>query len=155
MDIALHISELSKDYKTGFLKKKTVRALDGLTLQVKGGQIFGFLGGNGAGKTTTIKILMGLLYPTAGNAKILGQDISEIDVHHRLGYCPEAPYFYDYLTPVELLNYFGEVFGLSPQKRKEKCGELLQAVGLKESDWKKHLRKFSKGMLQRVGLAQS
>jgi len=98
---------------------------------------------------------MGLLHPTTGEAKILGQDISEIDVHRRLGYCPENPYFYDYLTPLELLNYFGEIFGLNSQKRKERSTDLLNAVGLEESNWNKHLRKFSKGMLQRVGLAQS
>ena len=155
MTTALQISNLTKDYKTGFFKQRSVRALDGLTLEVRSGQIFGFLGGNGAGKTTTIKILMGLLHPTIGEAKILGQDISEIDVHRRLGYCPENPYFYDYLTPLELLNYFGEIFGLNSQKRKERSTDLLNAVGLQKSDWNKHLRKFSKGMLQRVGLAQS
>ena len=155
MTTALQISNLTKDYKTGFFKQRSVRALDGLTLEVRSGQIFGFLGGNGAGKTTTIKILMGLLHPTTGEAKILGQDISEIDVHRRLGYCPENPYFYDYLTPLELLNYFGEIFGLNSQKRKERSTDLLNAVGLQKSDWNKHLRKFSKGMLQRVGLAQS
>jgi len=155
MTTALQISNLTKDYKTGFFKQRSVRALDGLTLEVRSGQIFGFLGGNGAGKTTTIKILMGLLHPTTGEAKILGQDISEIDVHRRLGYCPENPYFYDYLTPLELLNYFGEIFGLNSQKRKERSTDLLNAVGLEESNWNKHLRKFSKGMLQRVGLAQS
>jgi len=155
MTTALQISNLTKDYKTGFFKQRSVRALDGLTLEVRSGQIFGFLGGSGAGKTTTIKILMGLLHPTTGEAKILGQDISEIDVHRRLGYCPENPYFYDYLTPLELLNYFGEIFGLNSQKRKERSTDLLNAVGLEESNWNKHLRKFSKGMLQRVGLAQS
>ena len=155
MTTALQISNLTKDYKTGFFKQRSVRALDGLTLEVRSGQIFGFLGGNGAGKTTTIKILMGLLHPTTGEAKILGQDISEIDVRRRLGYCPENPYFYDYLTPLELLNYFGEIFGLNSQKRKERSTDLLNAVGLEESNWNKHLRKFSKGMLQRVGLAQS
>src|SRR4051812_10908440 len=155
MDIAVHISELSKDYKTGFLKKKTVRALDGLSLSVRSGQIFGFLGGNGAGKTTTIKILMGLLYPSCGKAEIFGKDISEVTVHRQIGYCPENPYFYDYLTPLELMNYFGEIFSLPSSKRKERSVELLSAVGLNEADWKKQLRKFSKGMLQRVGLAQS
>lgn len=155
MTAAVQIKGLSKDYKTGFWKKKTVRALDGLSLDVSSGQIFGFLGGNGAGKTTTIKILMGLLYPTSGEAKILGRDIAATEVHRQLGYCPENPYFYDYLTPLELMNYFGEIFGLSAAKRKERCAELLTAVGLSESDWKKQLRKFSKGMLQRVGLAQS
>jgi ABC-type multidrug transport system, ATPase component len=155
MTNVIEIENLSKEYQTGFLKKKKVRALDGLTVQVKGGQIFGFLGGNGAGKTTTIKILMSLLFPTSGTAKILGRDISDVKMHAAIGYCPENPYFYDYLTARELMNYFGELFGLTAEKRKQKTEELLTAVGLEEKDWNKQLRKFSKGMLQRVGLAQS
>ena len=152
---AVEITNLSKDYETGFLKKKRVRALDGLTLNVKRGQVFGFLGGNGAGKTTTIKLLMRLIFPNEGSAKILGHDIADVQMHRRIGYCPENPYFYDYLTPRELINYFGQLFGHSASQRKQKTEELLTAVGLKEKDWKRQLRKFSKGMLQRVGLAQS
>lgn len=151
----IEIDGLSKDYEVGFWKKKKVRALDGLTLNVEGGQIFGFLGGNGAGKTTTIKILMSLLFPTVGSARILGKDISDVSMHRQIGYCPENPYFYDYLTARELMNYFGEIFGMSPTQRRTKTEELLTAVGLDETDWDKQLRKFSKGMLQRVGLAQS
>jgi ABC-type multidrug transport system, ATPase component len=149
------IEDLTKDYEIGFWKKKKVRALDGLTLNVEGGQIFGFLGGNGAGKTTTIKILMSLLFPSAGSARILGKDISDTSMHRQIGYCPENPYFYDYLTARELMNYFGEIFGMSATQRRTKTEELLTAVGLLERDWDKQLRKFSKGMLQRVGLAQS
>jgi ABC-2 type transport system ATP-binding protein len=155
MTNVIEIENLSKEYQTGFWKKKKVRALDGLTLQVKGGQIFGFLGGNGAGKTTTIKILMSLLYPSSGSAKILGHDISDVKMHAAIGYCPENPYFYDYLTARELMNYFGELFGLDTEKRKQKTEDLLTSVSLEEKDWNKQLRKFSKGMLQRVGLAQS
>ena len=151
----IEIENLSKDYEVGFWKKRKVRALDGLNLQVEGGQIFGFLGGNGAGKTTTIKILMSLIFPTTGSAKILGQDISDVKMHSRIGYCPENPYFYDYLTARELMNYFGELFGFDAARRKQKTEELLSKVGLEEKDWNKQLRKFSKGMLQRVGLAQS
>ena len=142
-------------YCPGFWKKKKVRALDDLTLSVHGQQIFGFLGENGAGKTTTIKILMTLLFPSSGKAQILGQDISDKSVHSRIGYCPENPYFYDYLTARELMNYFGELFQLEPKVRKRRTEELLTKVGLDEKDWNKQLRKFSKGMLQRVGLAQS
>jgi len=149
------IEDLSKDYETGFWKKKKVRALDGLSLSVSEGQIFGFLGGNGAGKTTTIKLLMRLLFPTAGTAKILGKSIDQIEMHREIGYCPENPYFYDYLTPLELFDYFGRLFDLDTEKRKAKTTELLTSVGLEERDWNKQLRKFSKGMLQRVGLAQS
>ncbi len=126
-----------------------------MTLQVESGQIFGFLGGNGAGKTTTIKILMSLIFPSTGRAKILGQDISDTAMHSRIGYCPENPYFYDYLSARELMNYFGELFGFDTAKRNQKTEELLTKVGLDEKDWNKQLRKFSKGMLQRVGLAQS
>lgn len=155
MDTIIEIEDLSKDYEVGFWRKRKVRALDGLTLKVESGQIFGFLGGNGAGKTTTIKILMSLLFPTTGTAKILGHDISDTSMHREIGYCPENPYFYDYLTALELMNYFGDIFGLSGARQKEKSAELLTRVGLAEKDWNKQLRKFSKGMLQRVGLAQS
>lgn len=155
MEHIVDIENLSKDYEVGFWRKKKVRALDGLSLQVEPGQIFGFLGGNGAGKTTTIKILMSLLFPTEGSARILGRDISDTAMHDRIGYCPENPYFYDYLTSRELLNYFGEIFGLAPATRKSRTEELLTKVGLDEKDWNKELRKYSKGMLQRVGIAQS
>lgn len=155
MSYIIEIENLTKDYEVGFWKKKKVRALDGLNLQVEGGQIFGFLGGNGAGKTTTIKILMSLMFPTAGSAKILGRDIADTKMHSRIGYCPENPYFYDYLKASELMNYFGELFGFDAATRKRKTAELLTQVGLEEKDWNKQLRKFSKGMLQRVGLAQS
>lgn len=154
-DIVIQIDRLTKDYETGFLKKKKVRALDDLTLEVKGGQIFGFLGGNGAGKTTTIKILMSLLFPSSGSAKILGRDISDVAMHRSIGYCPENPYFYDYLTARELMNYFGEIFGLDAETRRRRTEDLLTRVGLEEKSWDRQLRKFSKGMLQRVGLAQS
>jgi len=155
MEYAVEINGLSKQYETGFWRKKRVLALDGLTLNVRAGQIFGFLGGNGAGKTTTIKTLMRLQFPTAGSAKILGRDIGDVAMHRRIGYCPENPYFYDYLTAFELLNYFAELFGSTKQQRQARAEELLYAVGLQEKDWHRQLRKFSKGMLQRVGLAQA
>ena len=150
MEHIVNIENLTKDYEIGFWKKKKVRALDGLSLNVTKGQIFGFLGGNGAGKTTTIKILMRLLFPTGGEAKILGENIESVEMHRFVGYCPENPYFYDYLTPTELFDYFGRLFGLAGTKRKEKTKELLTSVGLLEHDWNKQLRKFSKGMLHRV-----
>ncbi len=151
----IEIENLTKDYEKGFWKKKRIRALEGLNLQVEGGQIFGFLGGNGAGKTTTIKLLMRLIFPTQGTARILGEDIANIKMHKKIGYCPENPYFYDYLKARELMDYFGELFGLDAAGRKKKTEELLTKVGLEEKDWNKQLRKFSKGMLQRVGIAQS
>ncbi len=155
MNTIIEIENLSKDYEKGFWVKKKIRALDNLTLNVESGQIFGFLGGNGAGKTTTIKILMSLIFASEGRAKILGEDISNVKMHSRIGYCPENPYFYDYLKASELMNYFGELFGLDAAKRKRKTEELLTKVGLEEKDWNRQLRKFSKGMLQRVGLAQA
>lgn len=153
--IAIEIDNLTKDYETGFWRKRKMRALDGLSLTVESGQIFGFLGANGAGKTTTLKLLMRLIYPTAGTARILGQDISDIRMHARIGYLPENPYFYDYLTPREFLDYCGELFGLEKQLRTRRTEELLERVNLDAKSWKRQLRKLSKGMLQRVGLAQA
>ena len=151
----LEIDNLSKDYEVGFWRKRKVRALDDLSLTVNQGEIFGLLGANGAGKTTTLKILMRLIFPSGGNAKILGQDISDVSMHQRVGYLPENPYFYDYLTPIEFLDYCGQIFGLSLADRRRRSRELLTRVRLEESKWKTQLRKFSKGMLQRVGMAQA
>src|SRR6266513_393058 len=124
MTVAIEIQNLTKDYEVGFWRKRKVRALDGLTLSVEDGQIFGFLGANGAGKTTTLKLLMRLIYPTIGRARILGRDISDVSMHARIGYLPENPYFYDYLTARELLNYCGELFGLNRNVRHARTEEL-------------------------------
>ena len=155
MDTVIDITGLSKEYETGFWRKKKVRALDGLSLSVTRGQIFGFLGGNGAGKTTTIKILMSLIFPSGGSAKIFGHDISDFRMHRRIGYSPENPYFYDYLTPRELLLYFAEIFAIDRNIARTRVDELLAQVGLDEKDRNKQMRKFSKGMMQRVSIAQS
>ena len=152
---AVEINNLTKDYEIGFLRKRKVRALDDLSLTVEGGQIFGFLGANGAGKTTTLKLLMRLIFPTAGSARILGHDIQNVSIHQRIGYLPENPYFYDYLTAREFLDYCAQLFGLSAAERKKRSADLLARVRLDEKRWDTQLRKFSKGMLQRVGLAQS
>ena len=155
MATVIEIENLTKDYEVGFWRKRKVRALDGLSLQVERGEIFGFLGGNGAGKTTTLKLLMRLIYPTAGRARILGRDINDVAMHARIGYLPENPYFYDYLTARELLEYCAELFGYKKQQRRERAADWLKRVHLEEKSWDKQLRKFSKGMLQRVGLAQA
>jgi ABC-2 type transport system ATP-binding protein len=155
MTAAIEIDNLTKDYETGFWRKRKTRALDGLSLTVESGQIFGFLGANGAGKTTTLKLLMRLIYPTAGSARILNRDIGDIAMHARIGYLPENPYFYDYLTAREFLNYCGELFGLDRNTRERRTKELLTLVNLETKGWDRQLRKFSKGMLQRVGLAQA
>ncbi len=151
----VEIEELTKDYEVGFWRKRKVRALDGLSLHVNEGEIFGFLGANGAGKTTTLKLLMRLMFPTSGRARILGHDIADIEMHHRIGYLPENPYFYDYLTAREFLDYCGRLFGNTPAARKQRTTELLTRVHLDTKSWDVQLRKFSKGMLQRVGLAQA
>lgn len=151
---AIETENLTKDYPTGFLNTQKRRSLDGLTMQVQEGEIFGFLGPNGAGKSTTIKLLMNIIFPTAGSAKILGRPISDVGMHQEIGYLPEQPYFYDYLTAAELLDYFARFHNLPATVRKERVQALLKKVGL-ETAGKIQLRKYSKGMLQRVGLAQA
>jgi ABC-2 type transport system ATP-binding protein len=155
MTSVVQIENLTKDYEVGFLRKRKVRALDGLSLTVNQGEIFGFLGANGAGKTTTLKLLMRLIFPSAGSARILDHDIADVSMHSRIGYLPENPYFYDYLSALEFLNFCGQIFGFAKSDRNERSKQLLTRVRLEESKWNTQLRKFSKGMLQRVGLAQS
>ena len=151
---AIEISGLSKDYPVGFWRKRPRRALDRLSLQVERGEIFGFLGPNGAGKTTTLKLLTGLIFPTEGRATILGSPLGEPGTLRQVGYLPENPYFYDYLTAQELLDYFARFFPLQPAERRSRRDAVLEQVGLAEF---RHLplRKFSKGMLQRIGIAQA
>src|SRR5713101_6807290 len=153
--LAIEIHHLTKDYQVGFWRRRKVRALDGLSLTVERGQVFGFLGANGAGKTTTLKLLMRLIYPTGGTARILGRDIGDTSMHARIGYLPENPYFYDYLTAREFLNYCAQLFGQNSAARTRRTEELLARVNLEKKSWDRQLRKFSKGMLQRVGLAQA
>jgi ABC-2 type transport system ATP-binding protein len=155
MAAAIEIDNLTKDYELGFWRKRKVRALDALSLTVEEGEIFGFLGANGAGKSTTMKLLMRLIYPTAGEARINGRDIEDISMHARIGYLPEHPYFYDYLTAREFLEYCAELFGYTRRDCRARAASLLSTVRLEEKSWDKQLRKFSKGMLQRVGLAQA
>ena len=154
MSVVVEIENLVKDYEVGFWRKRKVRALEGLSLTVNQGEIFGFLGANGAGKTTTLKLLMTLIFPTDGSARILGYDIGETSMHSRIGYLPENPYFYDYLTALEFLNFCGQIFGYSKSERSLRAKSLLARVRLNENKWNTQLRKFSKGMLQRAGIAQ-
>src|SRR5580692_7806848 len=153
-EAAIQAENLTKDYPFGFLHLKKKRSLEGLTMQVEDGEVFGFLGPNGAGKSTTIKLLAGLIFPTAGNARILGKPISDISMHQDIGYLPEQPYFYDYLTAAELLDYFAQIHNFKATERRERVDRMLKKVGL-ETARKIQLRKYSKGMLQRVGLAQA
>ena len=150
----VEIENLTKDFAVGFWKKRPVRALDNLSLQINPGEVFGFLGPNGAGKSTTIKLLMNLLYPTSGSARISGEPVSSTAMRANIGYLPENPYFYDYLTPVELLTYIGHLFGLRGEELKKRTRALIEDVGLGHAA-NRQSRKFSKGMVQRMGIAQA
>ena len=152
--LAIHTEHLTKDFTVGFWRKHPYRALDNLSLDVKVGEIFGFLGPNGAGKTTTLKLLMQLLFPTSGRAEILGRPIGDMSMKRRIGYLPESPYLYDYLTAEELLRYFAGLFGYTGQDRNARVSQLLDEVGI-GGERRLQLRRFSKGMLQRVGIAQA
>jgi ABC-2 type transport system ATP-binding protein len=151
---AIALQELTKDYAVGFWRKRPYRALDRLTLDVEAGEVFGFLGPNGAGKTTTLKLLMQLVFPTSGRAEMLGRPLGDLSVKRRLGYLPENPYFYDYLTAEELMQYFAALFGYPRSECRARASRLLDEVGI-GAERRLQLRKFSKGMLQRVGIAQA
>ena len=151
---AIEILGLEKSYQVGFWRKRSKRALLPLHLTVEEGEIFGFLGPNGAGKTTTLKMLMGLVFPSAGSARILGQEWTNPEVKAQIGFLPEQPYFYDYLTAHELLDYYGQLSGVAAKNRKRRIEDVLQRVGLTDIKGLQ-LRKFSKGMLQRAGIAQA
>ena len=154
MPAAIRVEELTKDYAIGFWRKRPYRALDRLSLSIDPGEVFGFLGPNGAGKTTTLKLLMQLVYPTAGRAEILGHPVGHVATRQRIGYLPENPYFYDYLTAEELLMYFAQLFGYPAAERAKRVSSLLDRVGI-GAERRLQLRKFSKGMVQRVGIAQA
>ncbi|HEV7235277.1 MAG TPA: ABC transporter ATP-binding protein, partial [Ktedonobacteraceae bacterium] len=151
---AIEIRALSKDYPVGFWKKTLRPALKCLDLTIEAGETFGFLGPNGAGKTTTLKLLMGIIFPSSGSATILGKDFLDPEIKRKIGFLPEQPYFYDYLSAPELLDYYARLSGVPAGARKQRIGELLSRVGLSDVG-NKQLRKFSKGMLQRVGIAQA
>src|SRR5262245_18297667 len=143
---------LTKDFTTGFWRARTHRGLDGLSLEIPAGGVFGLLGPNGAGKSTTLKLLLNLLRPTAGRAEILGHQPGDLEAHRRVGSLPENPVFYDYLTAEELLAYFAGLYGFSPAESRARAKTMLDAVGLGD-DRRRPLRQYSKGMVQRVGLA--
>ena len=151
--IAIKTIGLRKVFKTGFSKK--IEALKGLDLEIEKGETFGYLGPNGAGKTTTLKLLLGLIYPTSGNAFILGESTRNVRVKNFIGFLPEQPYFYTYLTAWEFLDFYSQLFDIPGKFRKKRIEELLVLVGLKGRCEKLQLRKFSKGMLQRLGIAQA
>jgi ABC-2 type transport system ATP-binding protein len=155
MAAAIEIKNLTKQYPVP-RKGEVVNAVDDLTLTVEEGEIFGFLGANGAGKTTTIKILLGLIYPTVGEANVLGQPAGDNETKHKIAYLPESPYFYEHLTAVEIVTFYAQLFGMSTDQARAKAEELVDFVGLNsKSDRDKRVAEFSKGMRQRVGIAQS
>jgi len=151
---AIEINGLEKIYATGFWRKTPKQALKPLTLSIEEGETFGFLGPNGAGKTTTLKLLMGLIRPTSGTARILGMELNSLQVKAQIGFLPEQPYFYDYLTARELLHYYAQLSDVPAKDRARRVSGMLEKVGLKDAA-NSQLRKFSKGMLQRVGIAQA
>lgn len=152
---AIETFALEKTYKVGFWRAAPKRALKPLTFSVNEGEIFGYLGPNGAGKTTTLRLLMGLVDPSGGSFKILGGSIEDPTIRAQIGFLPEQPYFYDYLTARELMDYFAALSEVPAKQRKHHIDASLTRVGLAPDAWDTQLRKFSKGMLQRVGLAQA
>src|SRR5579872_2490561 len=152
--LAIEILGLEKIYNVGFWRKRPNRALQPLHLSVEQGEVFGFLRPNGAGKSTTLKMLMGLVFPTSGSARILGMELDDPKMKAQIGFLPEQPYFYDYLTGRELLTYYAQLSGVAAKDRSRKVDAMLQRVGLGDAG-NLQLRKFSKGMLQRVGIAQA
>lgn len=152
-DRVVQIENIRKVFRVGFWGRR-VTAVDQLSLDVRRGEVFGFLGPNGAGKTTTLKMLMGLIYPTSGQARIFGHPVGDPAAKAKLGFLPESPYFYDYLTSQEFLSFYGHLFGLWGAVLNRRVDELLELVGMTHAR-DLQLRKFSKGMLQRVGIAQA
>jgi ABC-2 type transport system ATP-binding protein len=153
-DSPLVVRGLTKSYRVGHVFPKRRPALVDLDLEVRRGEILGYVGPNGSGKTTTLKLLVGLLRPDRGEGWILGEPLAARAWRYRVGYLPEHPYLYDYLTPAEYLDYVGRLFGLTSKARRERSAELLALVGLERSAGLP-MRRFSKGMVQRAGLAQA
>jgi len=151
---AIVVERLTKSYKPAWPWERPSTVLSDVSLSVTQGEIFGFLGHNGAGKTTTMKILMGLLRATSGCFQLLGVSGDNVAVRARIGYLPESPYFYDYLTAEEFLAFYGKLAGLDRETIQKRIPQLLERVSLTEARHRQ-LRKFSKGMLQRIGLAQA
>lgn len=151
-DYAIKINNLTKRY-SGLWSQQPVDAVKNLNLEVHRGEIFGFLGPNGAGKTTTIKVLLGIIYPTSGEAYVLGKPAGDPQNHYQISYLPENPYFYDYMTGREILHFYARLFGIAEPERSRRVDQLLDKVGLSRAA-NQPLRTYSKGMLQRIGLAQ-
>jgi ABC-2 type transport system ATP-binding protein len=152
-DVVMRAEHLAKTFRLGFWRKR-IEAVRDVSFEVKRGEVFGFLGPNGAGKTTSLKMLMGLIFPSGGRAEVLGRSVPTLEAKRRLGYLPETPYFYDYLTPEEFLDFAGSLSDVRRAERRARANKLIARVGLDHARGRP-LRKFSKGMLQRVGIAQA
>ena len=150
----LVVDRLTKDYPVGFWRQRPYRALDALSLSIAPGEVFGCLGPNGAGKSTTLKLLMGLVTPSSGSASIFGHPVSDVAARQRVGFLPENPVFYDYLTGEELLTYYGQLCGLTISDARARTSVLLDRVGL-GAERRMAIRRYSKGMVQRLGVAQA
>jgi ABC-2 type transport system ATP-binding protein len=152
-EVVIETRNLSKVYRD-FWGRQKVRALKALDLEVRRGEVFGLLGPNGSGKTTTIKLLLGLLYPTSGQALVLGQDATEVAKNERIGYLPEESYLYRFLNAEETLDFYGRLFDIPRAKRRQRTADLIEMVGLTKSR-RRQLREYSKGMTRLIGLAQA
>ena len=152
-EVVIETRNLTKVYRD-FWGRQKVRALNALDLDVKRGEIFGLLGPNGSGKTTTIKLLLGLLFPTSGEALVFGQNAADVEKNERVGFLPEESYLYRFLTAEETLDFYGRLFDMTPQMRKKRANELIETVGLQGAR-KRQLKEYSKGMTRRIGLAQA
>lgn len=151
--IVMRAQHLRKTFRIGFLRKRIEAVLDA-TFEVHEGEIFGLIGPNGAGKTTTLKMMMGLISPDAGSGEILGHNIRSVEARRHVGFLPEHPSFYDSLKPMELMSFYADLYEVDAVTRRTRIPKLLEQVGLGDA-LDKPLRKFSKGMLQRIGLAQA
>lgn len=152
-DVLIETRNLTKVYRDFWGRQKKV-ALRALNLQIQRGEIFGLLGPNGSGKTTTIKLLLGLLFPTSGDAFLFGAPAAQVRKNERIGYLPEESYLYRFLNAEETLDFYGRLFDMTPATRRKKAQELIEMVGL-APDRKRVLKEYSKGMRQRIGLAQA
>ena len=153
-DVIIQTKGLSKIYRPLFAREGKT-ALHGLTIDVRRGEIFGLVGPNGSGKTTSLKLLLGLIKPSGGEISIFGRGPRDVAVKKRIGFLPDGPYFYDHLNSYEVLDFYAKLFGYSDAERKERIPRLLDTVGLNPTDRKRVIRTYSKGMVQRVGLAQA
>lgn len=152
-DTVIETRNLTKDYRD-FWGRQKVRALKALDLEIKRGEIFGLLGPNGSGKTTTMKLLLGLLFPTSGQALVFGRDATDVTKNERIGYLPEETYLYRFLNAVETLDFYGRLFNMPAALRRQRAADLIEMVGLEKAK-RRHLREYSKGMARRIGLAQA